>query len=357
LSFAAKGMQRDSDTRKLIEEFRRLAVEDPLRARDGFLHLMHSGSSDADALLEMLSAPGEGRLRQIIANAVHGLPVKERLIPFLIEWRESETDEFAFRAINSALADQDLTSYKPAHVSGSLTNANTIQAYRYVSSRISHKLRNALLNPEARFIRLRSVLKAASDPHLRAEILSLVGELSDDLQRIGTIVEFTQFDPKHFDLRAVMLHDWLLAMNDRYAAAFAPIRLTIEANGSRPCVYASDYLLETIFWNIWMNAQQAIGQNCAIVVEIKPAGGSIEVIVVDNGEGFPQKQRDIAFKEAYSSSGSTDRGVGLLEVQDAVERLHGKVGLIEHRPGEYRIKILFPRRVYELSKSDSESHY
>lgn len=350
-------MRTDSDSRKLLEEFRRLAVEDPLRARDGFLNLMHSGSSDADALLGMLAAPGEGRLRQIIANAVRGLPLKERLIPFLIEWRERETDEFAFRAINSALADQDLTSYKPAQLSSSLADANRVQAYRYVSSRLSHKLRNALLNPEARFIRLRSAVKAASDPNLRAEILSLVGELSDDLQRIGTIVEFTQFDPKHFDLRPVMLHDWLMAMNERYAAAFAPIRLTIDRNGFMPCIYASDYLLETIFWNIWMNAQQAVVENCAITVEIKLAGGSIEIIVVDNGEGFSQKQRDIAFKEAYSSSGSTDRGMGLLEVQDAVERLHGKVGLIEHRPGEYRIKILFPRRVHELSKSDSESHY
>ena len=342
MSFVAGGMQTDNDTRKLLDEFRRLAVEDPLRARDRFLELMDSGWADADKLLHMLAAPGEGRLRQIIANGVRGLPVKERLIHFLIEWRDKETDEFAARAINSALADLDLTIYKSPQLSSRLADANTIDAYRYVSSRISHKLRNALLNPEARFIRLRSAVKRASDPTLRTEILSLVGELSDDLQRIGTIVEFSHFNPKHFDLRVITLDEWLKAMNQRYGAAFTPLRLTIETKGLIPCVYASDYLLETIFWNIWMNAQQAVVEDCAIVVEIKQIGASIEITVFDNGEGFPQHQQDTAFREAYSSSGLTDRGLGLLEVQDAAERLHGEVGLIERSPGEYRIRIAFP---------------
>jgi signal transduction histidine kinase len=335
-------MDSPRHTRDLFRELRRLAVEDPLEARNKFLALLDADPSSADDLLNLLSTPGDGRLRQIIANAARALPAKDRLIPFLIQWRESETDEFASRAIHSALNNLDLTGYKSTQLLNPLTDSNLIRAYRYVSTRISHKLRNAILNPEARFIRLRDAIDGMSDGALKAQMISILGDLSDDFQRIGRIVESFRSDPKHFSFGPVVLSDWLKMMNQRYGVTFAPVKLTMKIDGPAPSIYASDYLLEVIFWNIWINAQQAIGDNCGIEIQVRTVGKSVEITIVDNGDGFPPDLRHIAFREAYSNSGSTDRGLGLLEVLEAIDRLHGEVGLIEHEPCEYRIRIILP---------------
>jgi signal transduction histidine kinase len=335
-------MEDRSQSRNLLKDLRRLAVEDPLEARDRFLAILDADTSSAEELLHLLSTPGEGRLRQIIANAARVLPNKDRLIPFLIRWKDSETNEFASRAIDSALKNLDLTGYKSTQLLNPLVDGNLVQAYRYVSTRLTHKLRNAILNPEARFIRLRAAVETVSDVTVRAKMLSILGDLSDDFQRVGRIIESFSSDPKHFSFGPVVVSDWVKTMNQKYGVMFKPINLTIETDGSTPEIYASDYLLDVIFWNIWINAQQAVNANCAIKVQITTMGRSVLMTIIDNGDGFPCDLREMAFKEAYSKSGAVDRGVGLLEVQDAVEQLQGEVGLIEHKQGEYRVRVIFP---------------
>src|SRR5699024_9907825 len=142
-------------------------------------------------------------------------------------------------------------------------------------------------NPEARFIRLRATVDSISDVTLRAKMVSILGELSDDFQRVGRIIESSRFDPKHFSFGPVIVSDWLKTMNQKYGVTFAPINLTIETYGSIPQIYANDYLLEVIFWNIWINAQQAVGANCAIKVQITTMNQSVEITIIDNGDGFP----------------------------------------------------------------------
>jgi len=340
--YVVADMEDRSQSLNRLKDLRRLAVEDPLEARDKFRAILDADTSSAEDLLHLLSTPGEGRLRQIIANSAHVLPNKDRLIPFLIRWKDSETNEFASRAIDSALKNLDLTAYRSTQQLNPLVDGNLVQAYRYASTRLTHKLRNAILNPEARFIRLRAAVEAVSDIAVRAKMLSILGDLSDDFQRIGRVIESFRADPRHFSFGPVVVSEWLKTMNQKYGVMFKPINLTIETDGSTPQIYASDYLLDIIFWNIWINAQQAVNENCAIKVQITTVGQSVVMTIIDNGDGFPSDLREIAFKETYSKSGAVDRGVGLLEVQDAVGQLQGEVGLVEQRQGECRVRIIFP---------------
>ncbi len=86
------------------ERLRRLAVEDPREARKAFLQLFDSGGSALEQFLGRISSPADGRLRHLVASALRNSRDKERLAPYLITWHEIETDEFAKRAIDSALA-------------------------------------------------------------------------------------------------------------------------------------------------------------------------------------------------------------------------------------------------------------
>ncbi len=85
------------------ERLRRLAVEDPREARKTFLQIFDSGGSALEQFLGQVCSPADGRLRHLIASALRNNRDKERLAPYLITWHEIETDEFAKRAIASAL--------------------------------------------------------------------------------------------------------------------------------------------------------------------------------------------------------------------------------------------------------------
>lgn len=335
-------MQNRNDVTAYHQKLRRLAVEDPLLASDEFLAILDSDPAALEGILQLVSSPGEGRLRQIIANAVRSLPAKERLVPFLIRWRDVETDEFAFRAINGALVDLDLSSYTPVDRSAPLVPPEIVEGYRYAADRLSHKLRNALSNPEARILRLRSAVNALTDDAQKGRLLSLLGELNDDLQRVGRVIGSVESDPSYFQIRPIQLSDWLALMNKKYGSQYSPIKLTIKSDlDSSVVTLASDYLFETVFWNLWVNAQEAVGEVCSITVVITEEAEVLKVVLIDNGDGFPPELENVIFRQMFSNK-SPERGRGLLEVQDAVERLHGRVGLVEVGPREYRVRIIIP---------------
>src|SRR5579862_8288895 len=85
------------------DRLRRLAVEDPREARKTFLQIFDSGGSALEQFLGQVTSTSDGRLRHLVASALRNNRDKERLAPYLITWHEIETDEFAKRAIASAL--------------------------------------------------------------------------------------------------------------------------------------------------------------------------------------------------------------------------------------------------------------
>ena len=87
----------------LYERLRHLAVGDPREARRVFLQLLDSRGPALDHFLGRISSPADGRLRQLVANALRNHRDRERLAPHLIAWQEIETDEFTHRAIAGAL--------------------------------------------------------------------------------------------------------------------------------------------------------------------------------------------------------------------------------------------------------------
>src|SRR5712691_7724723 len=98
----------------LYERLRRLAVEDPREAKVLFLETFEANSRELSELLTHIGKPNEGRLRQVVANAIRTHPEKARIITDLVSWRETETDEFTRRAIEGALVDVDPAGARPS---------------------------------------------------------------------------------------------------------------------------------------------------------------------------------------------------------------------------------------------------
>jgi sensor histidine kinase regulating citrate/malate metabolism len=132
-------------------------------------------------------------------------------------------------------------------------------------------------------------------------------------------------------------------MKGSYAKRYCP--LGFEAVGSPTAqaarVVANDYFLRLIFWNLWLNSHQAVGSTCKITVEFAVEGEKLRLVFLDSGAGFRQDAVGVAFQDRFSKHGE-HRGRGLLEVQDAVEQLHGSAELVRHASGTYRVALLFP---------------
>lgn len=78
-----------------------------------------------------------------------------------------------------------------------------------------------------------------------------------------------------------------------------------------------------------------------MTVVFETDGNELVLRILDNGQGFSKDLKDIAFQQAYSSR-TPGRGRGLLEIQEAVERLGGRVRLYEEKASEYRLLIRLP---------------
>lgn len=324
----------------LYDRLRGLAVADPKTARSVFLEAFEANANDLAKFLECVRKPGESRLRQVVANAVRAHPQKHRLVPELLLWRDTETDEFTRRAIAGALAGVDTSALQVPK--GSALDAlprEIIDAYRYVSERLRHRLRNTMLSAQAQASRL----TAASANGAAPDIQITLAKINDALLTLSRELEATDADPQHFEQRSIALGDWLRQMDQRYTSRYTSINLTlINADGPDKRIVASDYLLEIVFWNIWLNAHQAAGGECSVTVVFETVDNELTLKILDSGQGLSKDLKDIAFQQMYSASQTPGRGRGLLEIQEAVERLRGRIQLFEEKPSEYRLLIRLP---------------
>ncbi len=326
----------------LFEELRVLAAADPKEARVRFCHAIDSSSPELGMLIQLISAPGEGRLRQLVANAIRSRPDRGGLIHYLQAWHDSEADEFAKRAIAAALKGvpqpRSRGAIMPTRAAESHQDlVDLADTYRYVADRLCHLVRNALPEPDRRQRRIQALARTSENEEIVAEAVAL----GEAFRRLSRVVEF-DVDDEYFCIKPFSILDWIEAMNLDFAAQFEPILLTIIRSPDWPGaqVLANSFWLETAFRNIWRNAANEVGVGCRITVEATIQHHQLVLLILDNGPGFPENAEGVVFQEQFSPRGG-NHGRGLLEVLDSVRRMKGNVKLVR-RAGVLRLEIVLP---------------
>jgi two-component system, OmpR family, phosphate regulon sensor histidine kinase PhoR len=116
-----------------------------------------------------------------------------------------------------------------------------------------------------------------------------------------------------------------------------------------PCTMsASPIVLEMIFGNLLDNSYKYGGQPPKIeVIMSHPKSKRIRVQIKDNGEGVPAELRKRIFKLFYRAGDELHRrqkgtGIGLFIVQTLVQKLHGKIKVldrVDHRGSIFQIEL------------------
>jgi signal transduction histidine kinase len=337
-------MANDDTWLQTLQELRRLAVTDPREASARIAAIIAGDLVSCDAFFQHLRAPADGRLRQIAAIQIGSLSNSDLFVKQLSKWLEIETDEFAKRTIQGTLKAVRKAVPDADDVPDPLPDL--VDTYTFVSGRLSHRVRNALPGASMILRTLTRLLETCEDESVRSEGLAQTAALREALLRIGRTVEFNEGD-EYFAVRSVPLLDWIVRMNAEYASKFEPISLAGSvfrpaAPSGEMTIQANDFLLETIFWNIWKNAQLVSAGECSITIHPRITEKSMELIFEDDGPGFPENVVDAAFQTQVSTQGE-GHGRGLLEIKDAVKRLGGKVEFVKTETNAFRLKLEFPR--------------
>lgn len=336
----------DSST-QIYEQFRLLVLTDRRRARNQLNEWLDRDDGVLDPLLKLMSAPSEGRVRQLVANTVRLRHDASKLTNHLRAWHEYESDEFTRKAIEAALdsltdvSDAPLRSERRTQQRQELSSKEAISVYRWFAGRLCHRVRNALSDPAAAILKLERFSRKLPPGDDVLTIQQEIALLKTMLTRVSRVVEFDTSD-NYLEWKEIPLWPTLNRIAGQYAARFEPVQFALSGPAAEfpVSIVGTELLIETVLWNLLKNASEAVGPGCRVEAIASGSGDQVTLDFVDNGSGLLQDEAEDAFSVAFSSKKEFG-GQGLLEVADAVSRLRG-IAEVVHLRDAYRVRISLP---------------
>ncbi|MDE3132698.1 MAG: hypothetical protein KGL15_01385, partial [Acidobacteriota bacterium] len=215
---------------------------------------------------------------------------------------------------------------------------------RQFLSRLSHELRTPLtaIRGYASSLLAPDIVWDDESQHRFLETIateaSRLGRLVDDLLDFSAIdsgVMRLQFDWCQLDL-VVEAAVACLPDDSRDAISFNP-------RGVIPPIWADHDRLEQVFVNLLNNALQHNPTGTRVTIDARHlVGGTLEIVVTDDGEGLPRELRAAPFDSARRHRSSTSgAGLGLSIARGIVVAHHGTLELVATDSGaSFRIVLM-----------------
>ena len=146
------------------------------------------------------------------------------------------------------------------------------------------------------------------------------------------------------DLEPVDLHESIdetlrLLRRDERCSAAIDIRCDFAPPG--PTVRADPNQLRQVFWNVFLNAVQAMKGAGTLSVATRQADGAVQIAVDDTGPGVPREDVVRLF-EPFQTRRPGGIGLGLATVRRIVEDHGGRVSLSSEPGAGTRVLIALP---------------
>ncbi len=237
-------------------------------------------------------------------------------------------------------------------------------AWRDVARRIAHEIRNPLtpimLSTER--LRRRYGSKIEDTDGVFERCIETILRKVDDIARM--VEEFSSFArmPKPsiapFDMRAV-----LQSASFAQGVVSPDIEIDYDAGADEVMYLGDERLLAQAFGNLLKNAAEAIeGQPAEhdisgqIRIKVNREGGDLEIVIEDNGPGFPAEVRN-RLLEPYVTTREKGTGLGLAIVNRIIADHGGSISL-QNRPDGLRgarVRVVLPENGALAMQSDDAS--
>lgn len=260
--------------------------------------------------------------------------------------------EFGYRAV--PLADKngerigtivhfkDLTVVK--RMAEQLKRADRLAAIGGVAARMAHEIRNPLASISG------SVQLIAQGDRIAESDRRLVNIVLRETDRLnGLIEEFLGYArPEKLQKGAVNLSELLgeLDLLIKTDHRFQSVKFSNDCPASL-CVLADHRQLQQVFWNLLLNAAEAMTDAGRVEVSCRPddtaplsakGSGAVRIEVRDNGCGLDSQQLKNLFEPFYTTKPGGS-GLGLATVYRIIEAHGGRI-TVESEPGRGTVFIL-----------------
>lgn len=181
-----------------------------------------------------------------------------------------------------------------------------------------------------------------------------IGVIRDEIERVGRILMRMREAPRQTEATSVSLNREVRQITDIFAASVCSARgieLEVDlASGDPPLAQSPDHLRQ-ILTNLLKNATEAIGEAGKIQVKTRDPvslGGRryTEIIIQDDGPGFPPQVQAKLFSPVESTKGDGHSGLGLSIVKRLVDEMDGVILCSSGDEGT-RFQVLLPRAAGE----------
>lgn len=158
--------------------------------------------------------------------------------------------------------------------------------------------------------------------------------LEDADTLIETLDQAREYD--HVDLSSVLTEE-ITSIADSYPT------VEVQTDVPEDLVVVADGLVHQLFSNLLENAvAHNDPDDLTIRVDASHNGGTIDVIVADDGSGIPEEIREDCFELGEQGAGSAGDGLGLYIVSRLADVYGGTVSLADHPDWGARFKVSLP---------------
>ena len=230
--------------------------------------------------------------------------------------------------------------------------ANTLKLYDTLLHSLSHELRTPISTIIAATDNIQSNnenLTAENKEQLIAEIAKASFRLNQQVENLLNMSRlesgFLQTKKDWCDINE-MVYEIVKKIEDNKTTQ----KISININPDLQFVRTDKIMLEQIIYNLLSNACLHTKPNAIIDVSAIVHADILQIIVEDNGEGFPEEEIENVFDKFYrlknAKAGGT--GLGLSIVKGFTEVLKGNVGLRNVSTGGSRFTVQIPCEVSHL---------
>ncbi|HPQ39422.1 MAG TPA: ATP-binding protein [bacterium] len=209
-----------------------------------------------------------------------------------------------------------------------------------ITQRVSRELRNPL-----GIIRgfAEHLLTTVDDPETRKDIEAIHAQAIRTHDCINNLMEFAQ--PAEIGCQDVDLNTVIerVVKYQEFEALSAKVHLETELETQLPRLYTSEVAMRQVLLNLIQNGIQATPSGGRVITRSRfdAETKTIEISVVDTGEGIDPADQKVIFNPFYSTK-PNGSGLGLAIVKDLVEKSRGSIEMMSSKGLGTVVKLRFP---------------
>jgi signal transduction histidine kinase len=209
---------------------------------------------------------------------------------------------------------------------------SSVNQLRTVTGAVAHDLKSPVTL-------IRGTLESALCQEGNEKWRDSVGEAVEDLDRLLQLLNTTldlaeaEAGALRMDRGPVDFSDVVGQLVDIYHPAMAERHHEVTSDLERHVVVDADLsLLNRVVSNLLENELTHLPVGCRVKIQLRSHQGSAELVIEDNGPGFPPDIGSRAFERFVKGKHSPGHGLGLAFVE-AVVQAHGGAANVSDRPG------------------------